>query len=63
MNANIESFFIFGLVDFSFVRGGGAGATGGAKDFIVNGTMTGGFAVVAYPRGVPKFRNHDVHRC
>lgn len=27
----------------------GAGAAGGAKDYIVNGQMTGGFALVAYP--------------
>jgi Protein of unknown function (DUF2950) len=27
----------------------GADAKGGAKDFVVNGKMTGGFAVVAYP--------------
>jgi Protein of unknown function (DUF2950) len=27
----------------------GANAAGGAKDYIVNGAMTGGFAVVAYP--------------
>ena len=27
----------------------GAGANGGAKDYVVNGKMTGGFAVVAYP--------------
>ncbi len=27
----------------------GANAAGGAKDYIVNGQMTGGFAVVAYP--------------
>ncbi len=27
----------------------GAGANGGAKDYIVDGKMTGGFAVVAYP--------------
>jgi hypothetical protein len=27
----------------------GAGAQGGAKNYIVNGKMTGGFAVVAYP--------------
>ena len=27
----------------------GAGAHGGAKDYVVDGKMTGGFAVVAYP--------------
>ena len=27
----------------------GAGAKGGAKDYVVNGKMTGGFALVAYP--------------
>ena len=27
----------------------GAGAPGGAKDYIVNGKMTGGFGIVAYP--------------
>jgi len=27
----------------------GAHAEGGAKDYVVNGKMTGGFAIVAYP--------------
>jgi hypothetical protein len=29
----------------------GAGAKGGAKDYIVDGKMTGGFAILAYPAG------------
>jgi hypothetical protein len=33
------------------------GAAGGAKDFIVNGKMTGGFAVVAYP---VEYRNSGI---
>jgi hypothetical protein len=34
---------------YRFLTKQGAGAKGGAKDFIVNGKMTGGFAAVAYP--------------
>ncbi|MHB8384515.1 MAG: DUF2950 family protein, partial [Candidatus Binataceae bacterium] len=34
---------------YRLLTGQGAGAAGGAKDFVVNGAMTGGFAVVAYP--------------
>jgi hypothetical protein len=34
---------------FRFVTKQGDQAKGGAKDYIVNGKMTGGFAVVAYP--------------
>ena len=29
----------------------GANAPGGAKAYVVNGNMTGGFAVLAYPAG------------
>jgi hypothetical protein len=35
----------------------GANAQGGAKDYIVNGKMTGGFAVVAYPA---EYRNSGI---
>lgn len=35
----------------------GAGAKGGAKDYIVDGKMTGGFAVVAYPA---EYRNSGI---
>ncbi|MGB7750719.1 MAG: DUF2950 family protein, partial [Candidatus Acidiferrales bacterium] len=35
----------------------GANAPGGAKDYIVNGKMTGGFAFVAYPA---QYRNSGV---
>lgn len=35
----------------------GAAAKGGAKDYIVNGKMTGGFAILAYPTG---YRNTGI---
>jgi hypothetical protein len=35
----------------------GPGATGGAKDYIINGKLTGGFAVAAYPA---KYRESGV---
>lgn len=35
----------------------GAGAKGGAKDYIVNGKMTGGFAILAYPA---EYRNSGI---
>jgi hypothetical protein len=34
---------------FAILDKQGAGAIGGAKDYVVNGKMTGGFAVLAYP--------------
>jgi len=34
---------------FAMLEKQGSGATGGAKDYVTNGKMTGGFAVVAYP--------------
>jgi hypothetical protein len=42
---------------FKFLPKQGAGATGEAKDFTVNGKMTGGFAVVAYPA---EYRNSGI---
>ena len=35
----------------------GATAKGGAKDYLVNGKLTGGFAVLAYPA---KYRNSGI---
>ena len=35
----------------------GASAKGGAKDYIVNGKMTGGFALLAYPA---EYRNSGI---
>jgi hypothetical protein len=34
---------------FAILNKQGADAKGGAKDYVVNGKMTGGFAVMAYP--------------
>lgn len=34
---------------FRILTGQGAGAPGGARNYVVNGTMTGGFALVAWP--------------
>jgi hypothetical protein len=34
---------------FKILRAQGAAATGGAKDYVVNGQMSGGFALVAWP--------------
>ena len=34
---------------FKILTGQGASATGGAKNYVVNGNMTGGFALVAWP--------------
>jgi hypothetical protein len=34
---------------FRILTGQGASAPGGAKDYVVNGEMTGGFALVAWP--------------
>jgi hypothetical protein len=34
---------------FRFLTKQGSGAKGGARDYIVDGKMTGGFAVLAYP--------------
>lgn len=34
---------------FAMLEKQGSGAIGGAKDYVTNGKMTGGFAVVAYP--------------
>jgi len=34
---------------FRILTGQGASATGGAKDYVVNGRMTGGFALLAWP--------------
>ena len=42
---------------FHMLTGQGANVPGGAKDFVVNGKMTGGFAFVAYPA---EYRNSGV---
>ncbi len=42
---------------FHMLTGQGANAPGGARDYIVNGKMTGGFAFVAYPA---EYRNSGV---
>jgi len=42
---------------FHMLTGQGANVPGGAKDYIVNGKMTGGFAFVAYPA---EYRNSGV---
>jgi hypothetical protein len=42
---------------FHMLTGQGPNAPGGAKDYIVNGKMTGGFAFVAYPA---EYRNSGV---
>jgi hypothetical protein len=42
---------------FRFLSKQGANAKGGAKDYIVNGKMTGGFAAVAYPA---EYRNSGI---
>jgi hypothetical protein len=42
---------------FRFLTKQGAKAKGGAKEYIVNGKMTGGFAVVAYPA---EYRNSGI---
>lgn len=50
---------------FKILTGQGPGASGGAKDYLVNGAMSGGFALVAWPAqydgtGVMTFIvNHD----
>lgn len=42
---------------YRFLTRQGASAKGGAKDFLVNGKLTGGFAVVAYPS---EYRNSGI---
>ena len=42
---------------FHMLTGQGANVPGGAKDYVVNGKMTGGFAFVAYPA---EYRNSGV---
>ena len=39
----------------------GAGAPGGAYDYLVKGKMKGGFALIAYAAGIRQFRYHDLH--
>ena len=39
----------------------GASAAGGAYDYVVNGKMIGGFALIAYPAAIRQFRHHDLH--
>ena len=40
----------------------GKNAPGGARDYIVNGKMTEGFAFLAYPAEYMIVRRHDIHR-
>jgi len=47
----------FGGYYFKILTKQGPGAKGGAKDYIVNGKMTGGFAVLAYPA---EYRNSGI---
>jgi len=47
----------FGGYYFKILTRHGATAKGGAKDFIVNGKLTGGFAVLAYPA---EYRNSGI---
>ena len=42
---------------FRFLSKQGANAKGGAKDYMVNGKMTGGFAILAYPA---EYRNSGI---
>jgi hypothetical protein len=42
---------------YRFLTKQGAGAKGGAKDYVVNGKMTGGFALIAYP---VEYRNSGI---
>ena len=42
---------------YRFLTKQGAGAKGGAKDYLVNGKLTGGFAAVAYPS---EYRNSGI---
>lgn len=47
----------FGGYYFKILNKQGATAKGGAKDFLVNGKLTGGFAVLAYPA---EYRNSGI---
>ncbi|MGB2634888.1 MAG: DUF2950 family protein [Candidatus Acidiferrum sp.] len=47
----------FGGYYFKILTKQGAGARGGAKDYLVNGKLTGGFALVAYPA---EYRNSGI---
>jgi hypothetical protein len=47
----------FGGYYFKILTKQGAGAKGGAKDYLVNGKLTGGFAIVAYPA---EYRNSGI---
>jgi len=47
----------FGGYYFKILTKQGAGAKGGAKDYIANGKMTGGFAMLAYPA---EYRNSGI---
>jgi Protein of unknown function (DUF2950) len=47
----------FGGYYYKILTKQGAGAKGGAKDYISNGKMTGGFAVMAYPA---EYRNSGI---
>ena len=47
----------FGGYYFKILTKQGAGAKGGAKDYITDGKMTGGFAMLAYPA---EYRNSGI---
>lgn len=47
---------------FRFLNNQGDKAKGGAMDYVVNGKMTGGFAVVAYPAEYRNSGDYDLHR-
>ena len=39
----------------------GPAAPGGAADYVVDGKMIGGFALVAYPAAVPQFGSDELY--
>ena len=45
---------------FRVLKAQGPNAPGGAKNYMEDGRMTGGFALVAWPASVRVFRHHDV---
>ena len=47
---------------FRILTAQGPAAPGGKKSYVVNGEMTGGFALLAYPAKYAFQRRHDLHR-
>ena len=47
---------------FKVLKGQGPAAPLGELDFVLEGAMIGGFALVAGARGLRRYRHHDVHR-